>query len=235
MTIDKGRCVGVSVGPGAKGQITLEALEVIKDADIIFLPTSPKEECTAYKIIKEMMPEIDDKEILCETFTMTKESKVLKERHQEIFEKTTALLDEGKAVAFLALGEVALYSTYIYIHEMLIAAGYESDFIPGISSVAAIAAKLGVALASGNQNLHIFANTDDLPISLGLSGTKVFMKNRKNLEELITSIKDYVSSHPNTYAGGVSNCGMPGEIIAKSVDELDKLSGYFTVIIVKER
>lgn len=231
---NKGKCIGVSVGPGDQGQITLEALDAIKNADIVFLPTSPKEDCTAYKIIKDILPSIDDKELLCETFTMARDGKLLKQRHQEIFEIANSKLDEGKDLVFLALGEVALFSTYIYIHEMLIDAGYESNFVPGISSVQAIAAKLSVPLASGGENVHVFADTIDLPSKLALSGTKVFMKTRKELENLVITIQNYVKTNPGSVACGVSNCGMEGEIIARNADELSNLAGYFTVIFVKD-
>ncbi len=230
---NKGKCYGVSVGPGDNRMITLEALDVIKASDIIFLPTSPKEDCTAYKIIREIWPGIDEKELRCETFTMSRDAALLEQRHKEIYDVASVLLDEGKTIAFLALGEVALFSTYAYIHELLVEAGYESQFISGISSVQAVAAKLGIALASGKEDMHIFASSENLASKLALSGTKVFMKTRKNLGELIEGIRSYASSHKGVIAAGVSNCGMEGEIVANNADELERLTGYFTVIIVK--
>lgn len=230
----KGKCYGVSVGPGDKRMITLEALEVIKSADIIFLPTSPKDDCTAYKIVKEMWPEIDEKELRCETFTMSRDAALLKQRHKEIYDVAKQLLDEGKIIAFLALGEVALFSTYVYIHELLEEGGYESQFVAGISSVQAVAAKLGIPLASGKEDMHIFSSSENLKQKLSVPGTKIFMKTRKNLDELTAGIAAYVNEHPGSMAAGVSNCGMEGEIVAASAEELSMLTGYFTVIIVKD-
>ena len=228
-------CYGVSVGPGDKNQITLEAISIIKECDVIFLPSFPKEDCVAYKIVKNMIPEIDEKELCLETFTMSKDVSVMEKRHEEIFENARKNLDAGKNVAFLTLGEVTLYSTYLYIHEKLIKAGYESVLVNGISSVQAICAKLSIPLALGKEEVHIFPNAENLDKKLSYDGTKIFMKTRKNLSEVILKIQEYCNNNERSYAAGISNCGMPGEIVAENSNELEKLDGYFTVIIVKDR
>ncbi len=230
--MNRGISYGVSIGPGDSQLITNQALSVIEMADVIFIPSFPKEDCVAYRIIKQMMPDIDKKEICPETFTMSRDATVMKKRHQEIYENAIRFLDAGKTIAFLTLGEVALYSTYLYIHNLLIRDGYESKLISGISSVQAIAAKLAIPLALGNEEVHIFPNAENLTEKLSYCGTKVFMKSRVNLDDTIHKIQDYCHENPGTAAAGISNCGMDGEIIAYDVDNLSKLSGYFTVIIV---
>lgn len=230
--MSKGICYGVSVGPGDENLLTLEAIETIKKADVIMLPSFPKEDCKAYQIVKNL-DFIDQKEIICETFTMSRNASVKEERHKEIFEKTVKLLDEGKNVAFLALGDVMLYATYEYIYEKLLAAGYESEFIPGITSIQAVCAKLNIPIAIDKEQVHIFPGTSNIKENLRTPGTKIFMKTKDSFEEMISEIKEFASTHEGVTVCGVSNCGMPGEIVAKSIDEIDKLTGYFTVIIVK--
>jgi len=231
--MSKGTCYGVSVGPGKSDYLTLEALNIIKKADVIVLPSFPKEECKAYQIVKDL-DFIDEKEIICETFTMSKDASVKESRHQEIFEKTIKILDEGKDVAFLALGDVMLYATYEYIYEKLLQEGYKSEFIPGITSIQAIAAKLNIPIAIDRQQVHIFPDTDNIKAKLNTPGTKIFMKIKGPMEELVLAIKEHVNNHKHSVALGISNCGMPGEIIARDINEIDKLNGYFTVIIVKD-
>lgn len=230
----RGICYGVSVGPGDKELITLEALAVIEQADVIFLPSFPKEECKAYQIVREMIPEIDKKDIIAETFIMSRDASVKGQRHDEIFTKVCQLLNEGKQIAFLTLGEVTLFSTYLYIHEKLLTHNYDSILINGISSVQAISAKLKRPLALNDDELHIFPNANNLEYKLSFSGTKVFMKTRKNIEEVICKIQKYAQNNEKADVYGISNCGMPGEIVANNADELSKLTGYFTVIFVRE-
>ena len=45
-----------------------------------------------------------------------------------------ALLDGGKDVAFLTLGDPTVYSTYLYLHRKVTARGYEAEIIPGVPS-----------------------------------------------------------------------------------------------------
>ena len=44
---------------------------------------------------------------------MTKDADLLEKSHQEGADKIAALLDTGKQVAFLTLGDTTVYSTYL--------------------------------------------------------------------------------------------------------------------------
>ncbi len=231
--MNKGTCYGVSVGPQAAGLITLEAIDIIKKADLIFLPSFPKEECKAYLIVKEVLSDIDTHQILCQTDSASRDASVMSLRHSQQYDQVTKYLDAGKSVAFLALGEVGLYSTYTYIHKMLVEAGYNSRLISGITSFQAIASYLGLDLASGKEEVHVFPDMDKLSWRLSLPGNKIFMKPRGDLSEAIDIITKHVDSYKGAIACGVSNFGGDNQIVAHSVKELQQLKGYFTVIFVK--
>ena len=230
-----GKCYGVSVGPGTKDLITVEALDIIKGSDVIFLPTYPREECRAYRIIKQNVKDIDDKELVCEAFLMDPDNKVSSRRHDEICQRVREYLDKGRTVAFLALGEAGLYSTYIYIHERLKKEGYESVIVPGISSVQEICRRLNIPIAKGNEEVHIFPDTKDLKSRLDMPGTKVFMKIKDDIKDVADEIEAAALKKPGMRAYGISECGGDCEIVADDISELKDLKGYFTVIIVKDR
>ena len=179
------------------------------------------------------MPDIDKKQLCPEPFTMSRDVEVMHKRHLEILENAKQYLDEGKNIAFLTLGDVSLYSTYLYIHEMLLENGYYSKMINGISSIQAIASKLGISLAMGSDEMHVFPNANDIDRKLNYSGTKIFMKSGKNMPALIQGIQSFCKENPKTRAMGISNYGMENEVVAGNVDELERLAGYFSVIIVK--
>lgn len=48
---------------------------------------------------------------------MTRDPQVLEQSHQAAAEQIEGYLKEGKSVAFLTLGDPAIYSTYIYVHK----------------------------------------------------------------------------------------------------------------------
>jgi len=231
----KGICYGVSAGPGDPELLTLKAVKIIKSSDVIFLPSAPKETCKVYKIIKDALPDIDEEKFFCVGTKGMTNPKNQGERYDILADEVAKLLDSGKQVAFPALGEVCLYSTYFYVHERLSKRGYTLKLVSGISSVQETADRVMISLAQGDEQVHIFPDTDDLKMRLMMPGTKVFMKPKSNLSETVERIQEYCSMNPDVEAYGISNCGNENETVAAGWEELNKLCGYMTVIIVRQK
>ena len=51
--MEKGKLYGVGIGPGDKELITLKAVNILKNADVIALPDSLSGKNRAYEIVKE--------------------------------------------------------------------------------------------------------------------------------------------------------------------------------------
>ncbi|MFR5732658.1 MAG: SAM-dependent methyltransferase [Clostridium sp.] len=79
-------------------------------------------------------------------------------------------------VACLTLGDPTIYSTYIYIHRLVKARGYDAKIINGIPSFCAVSARLEDSLADRSEQIHIIPSTYGVEDALNLSGTKVLMK-----------------------------------------------------------
>lgn len=231
---NKGVCFGVSVGPGDPELITKKAYDLINKADIIFLPSSPKEECRVYQIIKAAMPDINEDRFICIDTAKMADPKIQGERYDILANEVIRHLENNKMVAFPALGEVCLYSTYMYVHNRLMMKGYETRLISGISSIQEIADRLGIPLAIGDEQVTIYPDTNDINEKLSVKGTKIFMKPKGDLKLIVNSIEKYVKDHPQSMAMGISNCGTVKEIIAKNISELPNLRGYMTVLIVRQ-
>ncbi|MBI3814026.1 MAG: precorrin-2 C(20)-methyltransferase, partial [Nitrospinae bacterium] len=114
---------GVGVGPGDPELITLKALKVIKNADIIFTPKAKmKEDSLAREIVEKVLNEKlvpawckQGKEFFEIEFPMTKNVEELKERYLNSARIILQKVNEGKDVAYLTIGDPLLYSTYIYL------------------------------------------------------------------------------------------------------------------------
>ena len=221
------------MGPGDPELMTLKAVNILKSADVVFLPSAPKENCRVYIILKAAMPDFDEEKIVCVDTDGMNDPKLQGERYDILAEHVSDFLDKGKTVAFPALGEVSLYSTYMYVCERLMASGYRCENVSGISSVQETVNRLNKALAEGDDQVHVFPDTKDIQSKLSMPGTKLFMKPKGNLPETVKIISEYIQSHPETEAFGISNCGTDKEIIAKDISSLSNLSGYMSVIIVK--
>lgn len=228
----KGILYGIGTGPGDPQLITQKAMEIIRSCRVIALPSSSKEKCTAYGIVKQLIPEIESKEFLLLDFPMTKEKKVLENAHKNAAGKISEELQKGKNVAFITIGDVTVYSTFIYISNYIEENGFKTEFVNGIPSFCAAAARLGVSLSEQNEQIHIIPGSYRLEDSFSQEGTLVFMKSGKKLGELkefLLQKKDFF----NFDFYGISNCGMENEKIYSSINELSENASYFTIVIVK--
>jgi len=89
----KGKLYGVSVGPGDPELMTLKAVRIIREADVIALPHKDKEKCVSYKIAVQSVPEMDEKEFLMIHMPMTKDREQLKKAHEDGVNAVAEMLD----------------------------------------------------------------------------------------------------------------------------------------------
>lgn len=221
-----GKLYGIGVGPGDPELMTLKAARIIRESDVIAVPGKNPKESVAYLIAAAAVPEMEQKELLAVEMPMTKDEAVLKRSHQAGAELVEDCLKAGKQVAFLTLGDVSIYSTYMYIHHLVEAAGFEASLVSGIPSFCAAAAGLGISLAEKAQMLHIIPASYPIEEALQFPGTKVFMKSGKQ----IGRVKQILLEH-DCKAVMVENCGMPGEKMYRTVSEFNEDAGYYALII----
>jgi len=223
-----GKLYGIGVGPGDGELLTLKAARLMKECDIIAVPADNKDNCTAYLIAVQAVPELECKKILPVIMPMTKDKEILNLSHEKGAADIIELLDNEKKVGFLTLGDPTVYSTYMYIHNRVKARGYETEIINGIPSFCAVAATLGISLAENKEQLHIFPASYELTDAFALQGTKIFMKMGKKLSEVKRKIKD-----AGLHAYMVENCGMENEKIYHNIEEFPEDAGYYSLIIIK--
>lgn len=224
-----GKLYGVGVGPGDPELLTLKALRLVKEAEVIALPGEIPEDTVAFKIVEGAYPELGKKELLAVPFPMSKDPEVLKSYHDAGAEKVKAVLDQGKDVVFLTLGDPTVYSTYIYIQRIVKKCGYDAEIINGVPSFCAVAAKLGDSLADRSEQLHIIPSNYDIKEALKLPGNKILMKAASKLSDVKKVLKEQGQK-----AWMIENCGMEEEKIYHSVEEMPEKATYYTTLLVKE-
>lgn len=229
--MNKGIFYGVSVGPGDPELLTIKAVRAIERCNIIATPKTGGEKTLALDIAKNAV-NFEGKEIIELDFLMTRDRELLAKNHQENADKIIKYLDDGKDVAMLNLGDVSIYSTFSYLLEIILEAGYKAELVAGVPSFCAVAAKLQTSLTEMKKPLHIIpAGHDCLSESLDLAGTKVLMKTGSGLPRVREELK---TRGLYEKASLVQNCGLPNEIICKSLDTAGDDASYFTTIIVKD-
>lgn len=220
---------GVGVGPGDPEYMTLKAVRLIRENEVIAVPGPVAEETVAYKIAVQAVPELADKELVPILMPMTHDRAVMEQNHDEAADTVEGYLKVGKNVVFLTLGDPTVYSTYMYVQKRIEERGYHTELVSGITSFCAAAARANTSLVEWSEQLHVLPAVHKLDSELDLPGNYVLMKSGKKMgqvkEILRRSGRDVVM---------VENCGMDTEKVYHSVDEIPDDAGYYSLIIAKE-
>ena len=142
----KGIAYGVGVGPGDPEYMTLKAVRLIKENDVIAVAGKVAEDAVAYKIAAAVVPEIKDKELLPIYMPMIKDRELIDQEHRRAAKLVESYLDQGKNVVYITLGDSTVYCTFTYIQHYLEADGYTVKLVSGIPSFCAAAAALNTPL-----------------------------------------------------------------------------------------
>ena len=221
MSAEEAVLYGIGVGPGDPDLLTLKALKVLKAADVIVCPAKGGKPGIAYEIACQADPDLAEKEILPLDFPMVKEKQTL--AHREAADRITALLQAGKSVVFLTLGDPCMYSTFTYVAAIIKERGFPVRIISGVTSFCAAAAKVQIPLAEGEEPVMITAGE-----YRDFDGTLIIMKAGKNLKKLKEEIKACGKK-----ACLAENCGMAGERIYSDLEAMPDEAGYFSILLVK--
>lgn len=224
-----GTFYGVGVGPGDPGLMTLRAAEVIRSCPVIAAPVSGGEKILALEIARQAVPEVADKELLKLDFPMIHDRAALDASHDAAAARVMAVLDTGRDVAMLNLGDPSLYATYSYLQSRVLAAGrYEVVTIPGVPSFCAVAARLNTGLTRPHLPLHIIpGGYPGLEEALKAPGAKVLMKAGREAPRLASLLEGRA-------ARMVTDCGLPTEAVCDDLTRLEGPAGYFSTILIKE-
>ena len=225
-----GKLYGVGVGPGDPELLTLKAVRIIKENEIIALPGAVAKDTVAYQIAVQAVPELKEKELVSLAMPMTKDKKMLESNYAQAADTIEAYLRAGKNVVFLTLGDPTIYATYFYLHERILKRGLEAEMISGIPSFCAVAARLDMSLAERAEELHIIPASYQIKEALALPGTKVLMKAGKNMSAVKAQLQTSGAA-----AVMIENCGRPGERIYQTAAEIPDQAGYYSLVIVKEK
>lgn len=218
---------GIGVGPGDPELLTLKAVRLIRETEWIALPGRIPQETLAYRIAVQAVPEIADKKLIAIDCPMTKDREILEESHRTGAKQLETCLQKGENAAFLAEGDITIYSTFSYLQRLVREDGYPVQMVNGIPSFCTAAAALGIPLAEGSKPLHIVP-TDRIG---DRTGTYVLMKSGRKLEEIKQQLRagDY-AFHTVCM---VENCSLPDEKIYSSLEEIPKQGAYFSLLVAQ--
>ena len=222
---------GVGVGPGDPALLTEKAKRCIEAADVLAVPANGTT-ATAFAVVKQAVAP-GNKPVLELEFSMSGDRNRWKDCAVQAATTIGALLEQGKQVALVTLGDVTLYSTCMYVFRLLKKRGFSAELIPGISAASAGAALAGISVAQDQENVAV------IPLGRYPERHRALMDAADNLilmkaGSCMDWIIRYMEEHgiPQEQAVVFADVGLPGEYVG--APEADRVYGYFTTVIVKK-
>jgi precorrin-2/cobalt-factor-2 C20-methyltransferase len=178
--------VGVGVGPGDPELVTVKAVRVLREADVVFVPVMAGPGAPgpgrAETTIRAHIP---GDRIRPVPFALNDTGGVTERRaaawQAAAAEVAQAFTAGARTVAFGTIGDPNLYSTFSYLAQSVraLVPGLAIETVPGITAMQDLAARSATVLAEGDEPLTLLpltAGTEAFENTLGRPGTVVAYK-----------------------------------------------------------
>lgn len=164
MSAEPGKLWAVGIGPGDSELVTLKAARVIGDADVVAFHCARHGRSVALSVAEPFLRDGQIHERL--TYPVTTETTdhpagyrgALDDFYTSASEVLADHLRAGRSVALLAEGDPLFYSSYMHMHKRL-AHRFDTEIIPGVTSVSASAMAVGTPLVEGEETLTVLPGT----------------------------------------------------------------------------
>lgn len=238
-----GKFIGIGVGPGDPELITFKAAKALKTADIICVPKSHADKSSmALNMVKPVLAERSTPpEFLELVFPMSKDELNIKKLWAESAETVAVKAKTGKNLVFITLGDPMLYSTFLYLYQ-IVKENYPEiplEIIPGVTSVTAVAASAKLPLSLKEEVVSIIPSDLDPELiedTAKHSDNLVFMKCAYRIKDYIPALEKSGFTADATVAL-VKRCTLPEEqVLVGKLSDVHKWNiteDYFSVAIVK--
>ncbi|MCS7280185.1 MAG: precorrin-2 C(20)-methyltransferase [Desulfobacterota bacterium] len=232
-----GKLFGVGIGPGDWELLTLKALRILKEVDVIFCPKGDEKGSSIARSIVERLVD-SSKEFVDLVFPMTKDKEVLRNYWEGAAKRIFSEIEKGKNCAFITLGDPLIYSTYIYLLKTLrnLYPTMEIETVPGVSAINAASAKAEIPLLQGDESMAIVpSNAKPKVFEYALKNfeTVVIMKIGSKLENVLQRLKK-MGLLDKAYL--ITRVGQDGERVIHGLSGLKKVGkeGYMSIIVVRK-
>lgn len=232
-----GRLYGVGLGPGDPELLTLKAVRVIEDADVVAFHAARHGRSTARAIAAPYLREGVVEELLVYPQT-TEDDGDYETRMAQFYDdaeaRLAAHLEAGRTVAVLSLGDPMTYSSYQHLHRRL-AGRFETVVVPGITSITAAAAVAGTPLVEETEVLGVIPGTlpeDELVAAVSNTDSAVIMKLGRTFASVRSALERAGRLDDAVY---VERATMAGErhLPAREVDP--STVPYLSVVVLPSR
>jgi precorrin-2/cobalt-factor-2 C20-methyltransferase len=233
--------VGVGVGPGDPELVTVKAVRVLREADVVLVPVmAPDEPGRAEATVRAHLG--DDPRVRRVVFALDDRGGVTPRREAAWEAAAEAVVaafrQSAETVAFATIGDPAVYSTFAYLAQTVRdrVAHVEIRTVPGITAMQDLAARAGVSLCEGEESLALFPMTAGLDRYRDLLrgvDTVVAYKGGRHLPEMLALLEAEGRLDGAVVGSGL---GLAGErVVAVREVRPAERAPYLTTVIAPPR
>lgn len=229
------RLVGVGVGPGDPGHLTLNALAALEGADRVFVPDTGTARDGRGRAERIVALHVAPERISRLRFAM-RDDGARAGNWDRAGAAIAATIGDGATAAFATIGDPNLYSTFAYVAETVrgLVPGVHIETIPGITALQDLAARSGTVLAEGDERLAVVpwpAGEECLREALDEFDTVVVYKGGRQLPRVLDTIRDAGRIEASVYG---ERLGLDDEDV-RAAGEREGSAPYMSTVIVARR
>jgi precorrin-2 C20-methyltransferase/precorrin-3B C17-methyltransferase len=193
-----GTLYGVGLGPGDPELVTVKAARLIESADVVAYHSARHGHSVARSIAEPYLrPGVIEEQLVYPVTTEACDHPggyegAMEEFYASAASRLMAHLAAGRDVVLLAEGDPLFYSSYMHMHKR-ISGRFRAEIVPGITSVSAASAALGMPLVEGNDVLTVLPGTlgrAALAARLSGAGAAAIMKISRSFSGVQDALKD---------------------------------------------
>jgi precorrin-2/cobalt-factor-2 C20-methyltransferase len=234
--------IGVGVGPGDPELLTVKALRVLREADVVFVPVAspsrPEGSQAAGAGVGRaeavVLAYVGRDRVVRLEFALSDGGAAREQSWKRAAARVVNVIEEGKTAAFATLGDPAVYSTFTYLSATvrLLTSGVGIELVPGITAMQDLACRSGVTLVEGTERLALLpltAGVGRLRLALETFDTVVCYKGGYHLPEIIDLLAKCGRLDDAVYGASL---GLDGEQVCPAREMQARRGPYLSTLIV---
>jgi precorrin-2/cobalt-factor-2 C20-methyltransferase len=231
-----GILIGVGVGPGDPGLVTLNAIAALNKADVVAHFAKAGNASNARMIVAAHLNGAEELPLLYPVTTEVPRADasyrdVIRAFYDEAAQAIAARLDAGKVVAVIAEGDPLFYGSYMHLHVRL-SPRYPTEIVAGVTGMSGCWSAIGTPIAQGDDVFTVLPGTlpeYELERRLADTDAAVVMKIGRHLAKVRRALDRAGRLDRAIY---VERGTMANASVMKLTNKLDTFAPYFAMVLV---